>query len=282
MPKILSRSLWTILLLLACVPVIQAAEKAPVKILLIATKTDHPWGSHMYQFDARLLAACLNQTPGVQASVSMDWPTDPRALEGIKSIVFYSRPAGEIVLDPQRRIQFEKMMAQGVGYAAIHWATGIGYSKFAETPAIRDAYRDILGGWFRRPPCGVKIDQSRLVQVDRKHPVSRGWQDYDLRDEFYLDLVFHEKSRPLIQAKVDGKQQVVAWGFDRPNSRQGRSFGTTLGHFHSNFALPAHRRFIVNGILWTAHVEIPLSGAPVEVTAEDLKLPPMPPEKKSS
>ena len=282
MCKWLNRVSWVILVCVGCASGIQAAEKQPVKILLIATKIDHPWGSHMYQFDARLLATCLNQTPGVHATVSMGWPTDPRVLEGIKSIVFYSRPAGEIVLDPSRRAQFEKLMAQGVGYVAIHWATGIGYSKFAETPAIRDAYRDILGGWFRRPPCGVKIDQSRLVQVDPKHPVSRGWQDYDLRDEFYLDLVFHEDTRPLIQAEVDGKQQVVAWGFQRPNSRQGRSFGTTLGHFHSNFALPSHRRFIVNGILWSAHVEIPPGGAPVEVTADDIKLPPMPPKKASN
>ena len=164
---------------------------------------------------------------------------------------------------------------------AIHWATGIGYSKFADDPAIREAYKNILGGWFRRPPCGVKVAQSRLVQMDKKHPISRGWKDYDLRDEFYLDLVFHEKAKPLIQAEVDGKQQVVAWGFNRPGSQDGRSFGTTMGHFHSNFALPSHRQFMVNAILWTAHVDIPVGGAAVEVKAKELKLPPMPVEKQS-
>jgi type 1 glutamine amidotransferase len=272
--------LWVLTVLL-WIPTVQAADKTPVKILLIATKTDHPWGSHMYMFDSQVLASCLNQTPGVQATVSLDWPQDPKMLAGVKSIVCFSRPAGEIVLDPGRRAQFEKLMKEGVGYMAIHWATGIGYSKFAEDPAIREAYKNILGGWFRRPPCGVKVDQSRLVQVDKKHPICRGWQDYDLRDEFYLDLVFHEKAKPLIRAKIDDKQQVVAWSFNRPGSKDGRSFGTTMGHFHSNFTLPAHRQFMVNAILWTAHVDIPTGGAPVEVKAQDLKLPPLPVEKQS-
>ena len=116
------------------VPTVQAEEPPPVKVLLIATKTDHPWGSHMYMFDSQVLASCLNQTPGVEATVSLDWPKDPKMLVGVKSIVCFSRPGGELVLDPGRRPQFEKLMKEGVGYVAIHWATGIGYSKFAEDP----------------------------------------------------------------------------------------------------------------------------------------------------
>ena len=61
-----------VLMLLFSVPVVQAEDKGPVKILLIATKTDHPWGSHMYMFDSQVLASCLNQTPGVEATVSLD------------------------------------------------------------------------------------------------------------------------------------------------------------------------------------------------------------------
>jgi hypothetical protein len=39
------------------------------------------------------------------------------------------------------------------------------------------------------------------------------------------------------------------------------------------------RRLIVNGILWTAHVEIPEGGAPVAVTAKDMDLGPPPTPK---
>jgi type 1 glutamine amidotransferase len=41
----------------------------------------------------------------------------------------------------------------------------------------------------------------------------------------------------------------------------GRSFGTTLGHFHDNFANESFRRLIVNGILWSARIDVPPDGA---------------------
>ena len=34
------------------------------------------------------------------------------------------------------------------------------------------------------------------------------------------------------------------------------------------------RRMTINGILWTAHVEIPAQGAPVQITPKDLDLSP--------
>jgi type 1 glutamine amidotransferase len=46
-----------------------------------------------------------------------------------------------------------------------------------------------------------------------------------------------------------------------------------LGHFHSNFGEKPFRQMLVNGILWTAHREVPQSGAPVAITAKDLELP---------
>jgi type 1 glutamine amidotransferase len=206
--------------------------------------------------------------------VSLDWPKSPSALKGASSIVFYSRPAGEIVLSPEVRPQFEELMAAGAGFVAIHWATGIGYSKLADSEEIRNDYKNILGGWFRRPPGDVRIDRAKLVQVDADHPVCRGWSGYDIRDEFYLNLIFHEGVRPLLSVRVDGRDRIVGWAFERPSSNDGRSFGITLGHFHENFSNESFRRAIVNGILWTAHRDVPSAGASVTVDDRDLTLPP--------
>ena len=70
---------------------------------------------------------------------------------------------------------------------------------------------------------------------------------------------------------IDEKEQVLAWSLEREGG--GRSLGTTLGHFHDNFAIEAFRRAIVNGILWSAGVEVPEQGAPVELGDDMLKLP---------
>lgn len=243
----------------------EAAEKT--KILLCYTKPDHPYRTHMYQFECELLAKCLEQTPGVETAIAQDWPEDESVLDDVKSIVYYSRPAGDIVLAPQRRDKFRKLMNDGVGLVCIHWATG---SNEKNAPDWLEA----LGGWFKRPPCGLKTTTSRLVQADPKHPVARGWEDYELRDEFYLNLRFHDDTNPLLTVNVDGKDQIVGWAIERADSKGGRSYGTTLGHFHDNFKIEPFRRAIVNGILWTAHVDVPQAGAPISLSKEDFTLPP--------
>jgi len=244
-----------------------AQDVSATKILLCYTKPDHPYATHMYEFECRLLAQCLEQTPGVQTTIVQDWPEEEATFEGVDAMVYYSRPAGDIVLHPARREKFRELMRDGVGLVCIHWATG---SNEKNAPNWLDA----LGGWFRRPPCGLKTTTSRLTQAAPDHPVCRGWEEYDLRDEFYLDLRFHKRTQPLLTVEVDGKRQVVGWALKREDSDDGRSFGTTLGHFHDNFKIEAFRRAIVNGILWTAHVEVPADGAPVKLSEEDWTLPP--------
>lgn len=240
------------------------------RILLIATKRDHPWASHMYEQECALLAKCLNESPGIDAVVcpTHDWPADPALLHDVKSIVFYSRSAGDIILAPQRRDQVRTLLKDGVGFTAIHWGTGCDDVKLGAE------YERILGGWFNFEHSKLSVGNSQLMQVAPDHPICRGWKPYDLHDEFYLHTKFDPKAVPVLKVNVNGNDEVVAWVLERPDSNGGRSFGFALGHFHENFGIEAFRRAIVNGILWTAHVDVPVGGAPVDVTEEDLKLPP--------
>jgi type 1 glutamine amidotransferase len=157
------------------------------------------------------------------------------------------------------------MMAEGVGFTAIHWGTGANKQNGPD-------YLKILGGWFH-PGSGIKFAKAKLVQIDPKHPICRGWSDWDWHDEYYLNLDFDPKTKPLVKVSLDGKEQVVAWVLERPDSKRGRSFGTTLGHSHENFTNESFRRLLVNGILWTARVRIPRTGAPCALSDQDLALP---------
>ena len=242
----------------------------PARILLIATKRDHPWASHMYEQECALLAKCLNQTPGIEAVVcpTHDWPADPAMLRDLKAIVFYSRSAGDILLAPPHREQALQVLRAGVGFTAIHWGVGCDDLK------LGDEYEHILGGWFNFDHSKLSVGNSQLVQLLPDHPICRGWKSYDIHDEFYLHTKFDPKATPILKVSANGNDEVVAWVLQRPDSREGRSFGFALGHFHENFGIEAFRRAIVNGILWTAHVDVPPEGAPVRITDEDLKLPP--------
>jgi type 1 glutamine amidotransferase len=243
-----------------------AKERATTRILLIGHKPDHPHGSHMYLHECRLLAHCLEQTPGVAAAVSDGWPRDAVQLEGVKAIVLYSGPGGDLLLGGAHRAEVERLLAGGAGFAAIHWAT-------ADNSVERGPeYLRLLGGWFNFAFSGLKVTEAKLRQVDPAHPVSRGWKEYDLHDEYYLRIKLLPEAKPLLEVELDGVKQVVAWGLERAGG--GRSFGTTLGHFHENFTREPFRRALVNGILWTAGVDVPPGGAPCAITARQAELPP--------
>jgi len=255
-----------LLLALALSGSVSAADRASAektRILLIGHKHDHPPGTHMYLEVCELLAKCLRQTPDVEAVVSDGWPSDPGILKGVRAIVFYTSPGGDILLNPAHRKQAERLLREGVGLAAIHWATG------ANTD-LGPRYQQLLGGWFHTDFSSLETTTAKLQQADSSHPVCRGWQEYDLKEEFYLNLKFQPEARPILKVLVKGQEQVVGWAHERPDSRKGRSFGTTLGHFYDNFRSEAFRRLLVNGILWTAHREVPREGAPCRIEEADI------------
>jgi type 1 glutamine amidotransferase len=244
-------------------------EGPKTKVLLIGKNPDHPYGSHMYLHTCGVLAKCLELTPGVEATVSNGWPKDTKALEGVKTIVVYTSPAAELLLDGPHKDQVTALMKQGVGLVTIHWASSVNQKNFER---LGPTWLSYLGGtWVSN--VGLSGGASPLRQLVPEHPICRGWADYEIDDEYYLDPVIGPKATPLLKVRErKGKDVIVGWAFERPGG--GRSFATTLGHPYKNFQHDGFRRMIVNAILWTAQVEVPRTGAPVNVSKEVLALPP--------
>jgi type 1 glutamine amidotransferase len=245
-----------------------AGEKGKTTVLYIGKNPDHPHGSHMYMHVGSVLAECLKGTSGVQTVVSNGWPKDAAVLEGVDTIVVYTSPAAEILLDGPHRDQVDKLMKSGVGLVTIHWASSVGQKNFER---LGPAWMSYLGGtWVSN--AGLSGGASPLKQLVPDHPICRGWQEYEIDDEYYLKPVMGD-AKPLlsVREKKMGDEVIVGWAFERPDG--GRAFGTTLGHPYANFQIEAFRRMIVNAVLWTAHVEVPKDGAPVSVRPEVLALP---------
>jgi hypothetical protein len=55
---------------------------------------------------------------------------------------------------------------------------------------------------------------------------------------------------------------IVAWAYERPGG--GRSFSFTGLDAHAAWSLDGMRQFVVNGVLWSAGIEIPKEGASCE------------------
>ena len=243
------------------------AADAKVKILLIGKDRDHAFNTHEYMADCELLARCLKQTAGVETVVSNGWPKDPEVLKDVKAIVLYTANGGNVLLAGPQRKQVEEMLKNGVGLTAIHWSTGA-------SKDVGDAWQQTLGGWFSTDFSKYLVRTTKLQQADPKHPICRGWKEYDLKDEFYIQLKFQPDAKPVMKATIDDKEHVLGWAYERPDAKGGRSFGFVCGHFHVNFGEKPFRQAIVNGILWSAALEVPAAGAPCEIVPKDLELPP--------
>jgi type 1 glutamine amidotransferase len=244
-------------------------ETASKKILLIGHQPDHPPLTHMYLPECEILAKCLRQSPHVEAIVSDGWPKDAALLQDVDAIVLYSSPGADLLLKGDHAATVTKMLDEGVGLVALHWATGVHGQEESE---LGENYLKQLGGLFCFAFSGLDISESKVEQLQPAHPVCRGWKDFTLTDEFYLDLKFVPQAVPLFKVNVKGKDHTVGWAYERPDSGGGRSYGNVLGHFHELFKQEAFRRMFVNGILWAAHCDIPENGAPCKVSEADLQV----------
>lgn len=259
--------------ILAAVFLLPAAVCAqdPATVLLIGKEPDHPFGTHMYLHTSHVLAKCV-QKAGLRTVVSNGWPTDASKLKGVRTIVLYSTPGAEFLLDGPGAGQFHEMMKKGTGLVTLHWAASV-FEKNLDR--LSDSWGDYLGGYWVSN-YGLSTDQSMLKQLVPDHPVCRGWKSYELHDEYYLNPVMHAAT-PLLQVTTKEQDVIVGWAHERENG--GRSYGTTLGHFYRNFQREPFRRTVVNAILWTAKVPVPDQGADVQLTEAELALPKQPEPK---
>src|SRR4029077_7051872 len=132
----------------ALVSLAAADEKAPVKVkvLLIRKQPDHPYGSHIYLHTCRMLGECLRLN-GVESVVSDGWPKNAAVLKNAKTIVMYTTPAAEYLLDAPHRDEVIRMMNDGVGLVTIHWASSV---LKDDLDSLGDRWMSYLGGtWIR-------------------------------------------------------------------------------------------------------------------------------------
>lgn len=268
-------------LVLAAMP-LAAAE--PARILILVGPSTHPPGSHEVAAGGRLMKHCLEQmanVPDVKADVCYEWPQDSALLDAASSIVFI----GDI-FPPQRMpdtagtlAKLDAMMQRGCGIVCIHYATGLRKDDVA--PDGEHPLLHWMGGYFATG-CAHHKSIARIFPVATitpaaaAHPINRGWNEFTLNDEPYINNYFgKDNNQPAANVTVLAtsmlppeapRPEAVAWCVQRAD--QGRGFGIVMPHYFRNWADADLRRLILNGIVWTARLDVPADG--VQSTLPDL------------
>jgi hypothetical protein len=258
-------------------------EEIVPKVLVIAGPCDHPPGTHEAAAGARLLKHCL-ENPTNRAAVSVDvlydWPRDPAALDGVASIVFIGDIfPPERMEDPARvKAELAALLERGCGLVCLHYATGLRAQHVAEDgdhPLLH-----WLGGYFATGGLHhrsvTKVCTATLVPEQHEHPILRGWKTFTIDDEPYWNNYFGKDGpaanvTPLVSSMLppeSPQKETVAWAVERADG--GRGVGIVFPHFFRNWQVDDLRMLVLNGICWSAKVEIPAEG--VQTTLPDLDI----------
>lgn len=260
--------LWSLL-----APLAQAGPRGR-KVVLIAGKKSHGPGDHEYEKGARLLAHCLQNAPslrGYRTEVHLKgWPENPRTLDDADTIVLFSdgsdhREADHPLLHGDRLETLGRAMRRGAGLVALH------YTVFVPARRGGPEFLEWLGGYFDyesgsgTPPwySRIRTAATEPVPATPAHPIARGLEPFQLREEYYYRMRFREpdaRRTPILTTTIPGETgpQEVAWAVERKDG--GRGFGFTGGHFHSNWQVENFRKMVLNAIVWTAKGDVPPDG----------------------
>ena len=277
-----------------------AAASAETRVLIVIGPTTHPPGSHEVAAGGRLMKHCIESMEnvrGVKADVVTEWPKEQAVLDAVSTVVFIGDQFPPMRMPDPAAIMTSlgAMMKRGCGIVCVHYATGLGAEDVAEDGA--HPLLGWLGGYFatkcKHHQSIAKIyAAATITPATPSHPVSRGWKEFTLNDEPYINNWFGGEGNALLPGVTvlatsmlppeAPKSERVAWCVERADG--GRGFGIVMPHFYRNWKNEDLRRFILNGIVWTAKLDVPAGG--VQTAAPDLatfapaSVEPLPPKPK--
>lgn len=248
------------------------------KIVLMAGSPSNKPGQHEYFAGCALLMEWLKAVPGVAPVLVADgWPKNEAVLDGARAVLLFMDGGIKLpFLEEGRWKRMQALADSGTGLVVLH--QGI------DCPADRaEAFKQWFGAAFQ-PDIGCRGHWDVQFVSVPSHPITRGMQPFELlKDGWLYNLHFAsqgvtpvlacpmpENSRKTADAKAHaGRDETVAWAYERPNG--GRSFGFTGCDLHANWADANQRRLVLNGLLWSAKIEVPEGGVASAASPEALK-----------
>lgn len=266
-----------ILAILLC-PASSILAAAPVNVLLVVGPSTHKPGTHEVEAGSRLLADCLQKATnveGIKCTVSVGWPDDKRLLTSADTIIFSGDrfPLAEMTNTSQNMQELAEQLDRGCGLLCYHYATGLTKGQMPD-----DGTHPLLqwmGGYFAtrcvHHQGTARIYEQADIEINAKHPILNGVKPFSLHDEPYINNYFgpngiERNVTPLMTSMLppeSPKPEVIAWAVERKikgSKNKQRGMAIVMPHFYKNWSNDNLRTAILNGVVWTAHHDVPGEG----------------------
>ena len=246
------------------------------KIVVIAGGVSSKPGGHEYFAGCTILVNALKQTPGVWPVMAAEgWPKNEHIFDNARAVVIYADGGAKLpFLDAARWEKMKSLVGKGAGFVMLH--------QSVDVPEDRaDEIQSWLGGVFKKD-IGCRGHWDMSFDSFPKHAITRGVTPFSAPGDGWLyNLHFLPGAVPVISGQVPdkartsadakahaGRAETIGWAYERKDG--GRSFAFTGADWHTNWKAEGQRRLVVNGILWSAKLEIPEGGAPVAFDEADI------------
>lgn len=262
----------------------ETAAAAPRKILFLAGPRDHGGpGRHEYERDLRTLAQSFEQASNLKDVTTQvivgRLPMDLAPLQDAAAIVIDSSsdrhekethplfPPDPTTdhhgYDPETTAYLQSLdeliAGRQIGVVILH------YALWVENWRARELYMNWTGGLWVQIGSKNPVDDWSMSLENRRHPILRGVKPWTYRDEVFCRFFLPNDARRtdlILGTPQQDKQQIgpqiVSWAYQRADGGRGFVYGGQ--DFRDNLANDNYRRFLLNGIAWAAHIEIPREG----------------------
>lgn len=217
-------------------------QKKEMNVLLIV-------GGH--SFEEEPFYAMMDKLPGITYHIA-EHPNAynylrPEQIDRYDAVLLYDMPS-EIPEEVKK--DFIAMLERGKGLVVLHHAF-CSYDFWPE-------YTNIIGGryhhypWSKngeeQKPSTYKHDILMDIQVmDRKHPVTKGINDFRILDEAYNGTEILETVHPLLGTDEPASAPLVCWANKYANARV---VTFTLGHNKQAWENPVFPQILSQAVLW--------------------------------
>jgi len=207
------------------------------------------YGGH--GFEEKQFFALFDALPGVAYTKAV-MPKDGNLLKpGLEKdydvIVMYDMSP---TFKPEEQKSFIELLKTGIGLVSLHHNMG--------AQADWDEYRKIIGGKFIFKDCeidGQRFGKSgwaegldlNVTVADKDHPITKGVQDFKIRDEVYNKYYVAPDVKVLLKTDNPKNEPTIAWVHEYGKSRV---CYLQLGHDHLAWENPNYKRILGNAIQW--------------------------------
>lgn len=199
--------------------------------------------AHDFEKIAEILSRELPGRLPVEIEVVRDGTFLDRLEDGGVDVLIFSHcieSVEGVLTDPQRKRLLDRVRG-GLGVVALHAS----YYSFVQW----DAVHELFGARFIQHGSS---DATLVVDlVDRRHPITRGIEGFEITSELYESTPLADDCQVLAKAHERGstKSHPVAW-----TRRYGRGRVATLlpGHFPEGYRIERFQKLIARSISWAA------------------------------